>query len=98
MNRRLFDHVFAEISVAAGVRVPRFELWMELHELGWNPEKLTVEQALAYLDGPLRSFLARRGLGTTPRARRRMRRAIERFSPKHPSPSERLEAWAARQP
>lgn len=96
LSRRLFDHLFAEISVAVGVRVPRYRLWMHLHELGWNPESITTDQALAYLDGPLRSFLVDCGLGIAPQARRRMRRAVARFSPLHPTPSERLAAWSAR--
>jgi hypothetical protein len=86
--------MFAEISVAVGVQVPRYTLWMEIHELGWSPDAMTLEQALAYLDGPLKTFLVQNGLGMSPRARRRMRRAVAGFSPNHPTPSERLEAWA----
>ncbi len=93
MNRRLFDHVFAEISVAVGIRVPRYALWLELQDHGWNPEAFTTQQALAFIDAGLLSFLSRRGLGISPRARRRLRKLIVRFDPDHPTPSEYFESW-----
>jgi hypothetical protein len=93
MNRRLFDHLFAEISVAAGIRVPRYALWLELHDLGWNPEAITTKQALAFIDGGLRRFLGERGLAIAPRASRRLRKLVARFDAGHPTPYECFENW-----
>ena len=81
------------ISVAAGIRVPRYALWLELHDLGWNPDAMTTEQALAFVDGAMQSFLGQRGLAVTPRAFRRLRKLIVRFNPDHPTPYEHFERW-----
>jgi hypothetical protein len=93
LNRRLFDHLFAEISVAAGIRLPRYALWLALHDLGSNPDSMTTDQALAFIDGAMPSFLRQRGLAVPPRTSRRLRKRIAKFAPGHPTPSERLESW-----
>jgi hypothetical protein len=90
VRRRRFDHMNAEISVAAGYAVPRYALWLRLHELGWDPETLTRSQALAFCDGPLAAFLADHGVSLARRARQRLRREIRRFEPAVPTPYERL--------
>lgn len=89
----MFDHLFAEISVAAGIRIPRYALWLELHDLGWNPDTMKTEQALAFVDGTMGSFLANRQLAVAPRAMRRLRKLIGRFNPDHPTPAEIFERW-----
>lgn len=93
MNRRLFDHLSAEISVAAGVRVPRYALWLVLHDLGWIPDAITTKQALEFIDSEMPSFLDRSGLVIAPPASRRLRRRVARFNPDHPTPYERFESW-----
>lgn len=92
MGRRRFDHLIVELSVAAGRRLPRYALWLALHEAGWNPERLSRDGALAFCDGPLEPFLARRGLRLTRRAARRLRRAVARFDPRVLRPEERFAA------
>ena len=57
-----------EVSLATGERVPRYALWLKLHERGSNPEELTRNAAMAFCDGPLQTFLADRGLRPPPRA------------------------------
>ncbi len=94
MNRRLFDHLFAEISLAAGTLVPRYALWLELHHLGWNPDAITTEQALAFIDSAMSSFLGEHGLAVAPRASRRLRKLIAQFDPNHQTPYERCENWS----
>jgi hypothetical protein len=94
LNRRLFEHLFAEISVAAGTQVPRYALWLELNDLGWNPDAITKKQALTFLDREMPSFLDECGLEIEPRASRRLRRLIARFNPEHPTPYERFENWS----
>ena len=90
MSRRRFDHLLAEISVAAGSRIPRYALWMRIHESGCDPEDLTPRASLAFCDGPLARFLAEHGLQLSPRAQRRLRRAVRSYDPTVPSPEEVL--------
>lgn len=90
MSRRRFDHLVVEVSLAVGMRIPRYDLWLRFHELGCDPEALTPQMAAAFCDGPLHGFLAEFGLHLDRRARRRLMRAIERYDPTIPSPEERL--------
>ncbi len=91
MRRKLFNHLFVELSVSIGKRVPRYALWLELHDLGWNPEALRVSEALAFCDGPMETFLSERGLKISPRARKRLRKELARFDPTRPHPQEIFE-------
>jgi hypothetical protein len=88
--RRGFDHLAAELSVAAGRLVPRYALWLRLRELGLDPERLTREQALAFCRAGLRGFLRGQQLRLSERALRRVERAVARFDPRRPSPLEGL--------
>jgi len=90
VNRRGFDHLVAEISVAVGVRIPRYALWSHLHESGANPDALTARDSAAYCGAPLEDFLAARGLRLDARAKRRLRRCVARFDPDTPTPEELL--------
>lgn len=92
MGRRRFDHLFAEISVAAGVRVPRYALWLALHEAALDPEALSRDAALTFCDGPLGAFLRAHGLALAPHRARELRRTVARFDPRHPTPYERFAA------
>jgi hypothetical protein len=92
MGRRRFDHLFAEASVAVERLLPRFELWMELHEAGLDPESLSRDDAVGFCRGRLPGFLAERGFGLRPRAAQRLEREIARFDPRHPTPYERFAA------
>ena len=92
MGRRRFDHWVVELSVALGVAIPRFALWMEIHERDIDPEHLTREAAMAFCDGPLESFLHQCGLSLSPRALRRLHRKIEKYDPTIPTPYERFAA------
>jgi hypothetical protein len=78
------------ISVALRVPIPRYALWLHLHELGCNPEGLTREMALAFCDGPLSGFLAERGLRLTRRALRRLCKEVERYDPQWLDADEQL--------
>jgi hypothetical protein len=86
LARRRFDHLATELSVALGVRVPRHALWLASagHLDGAAP-------ASAFCCGPLDEFL--RGAQLPPldaRARRRLRRAVERYDPARRAPEEIL--------
>jgi len=91
VSRKLFNHLFIELSVSIGKRVPRYALWLELHDLGWNPESLQVTEALAFCDGPMEAFLADRGMRISRRARKRLRRDLANFDPSRPLPQEIFE-------
>lgn len=91
MSRKLFNHLFVELSVSIGKRVPRYALWLELHDLGWNPEALRVTEALAFCDGPMEGFLRHRGMRITQRARKRLRRELAKFDPERALPQEIFE-------
>jgi hypothetical protein len=88
--RRRFDHLVIEISLAVGERIPRYPLWLRLHELGWNPERLSRQAALAFCGAPLTRFLADHSLSLPRRARRRLERNLRRYDPAVPTPYERM--------
>jgi len=88
--RRRFDHLVLEISVALEERIPRYPLWLRLHELGWNPERLSHHASISFCGAPLTRFLAEHGLALAPRARRRLERNLRRYDPAIPTPYERM--------
>ena len=91
VSRKLFNHLFVELSVSIGKRVPRYALWLELHDRGWDPEKLQVPDALAFCDGPLEGFLSERGMRISRRAHKRLRKDLAKFDPARPLPQEIFE-------
>lgn len=88
--RRAFDHLHAELSIGVGRVVPRYALWLRLRELGVDPEALDRQQSLAFCRGHARAFLAELGLMLAPRAARRIEKALSRFDPRFPTPSEMI--------
>jgi hypothetical protein len=93
MSRQLFNHLFVELSVCVGTRIPRYALWLRLHDLGCNPEALRLSDALAFCDGPVDTFLADRGFSLTRRAQRRLRKSLAKFDPLRPLPKDLLDNW-----
>lgn len=94
MGRRRFSHLHTELSLAVGQVVPRYALWLDLAERGWNPERLTRAAVIAFSDHHLHRFLAAQRLSLSARAARRLRRALMRFDPLQPTPEERMERLA----
>lgn len=92
MGRRRFDHLFAELSVAAGQCLPRYELWLTLHDSGIDPEKLTRRDLLTLCQGVLPAFLAAQGITLSPRRGRALHRELRRYDPALPTPYERFAA------
>jgi hypothetical protein len=88
--RRGFDFLFAEISVAVGRVVPRFALWLRIHEHGLHPERLSREQARAFCREALPPFLLGHGIPFDGEAALRLERALVRFDPLRPTPEERF--------
>jgi hypothetical protein len=91
VGRRRFDHLVLELSLALGECVPRYALWLRLHEEGFDPEALDRQQTLAFCAAPLECFLDELGVELRPRRLRRLRRAIDRFDPELRTPYERIE-------
>jgi hypothetical protein len=89
-RRARFDHLAAELSLAVGALVPRWPLWMRLHELDQDPEDLSAEAVVAFCGGPARSFLADHGLALSWNARRRLIRSVQRFDPANVTPEQVL--------
>ena len=92
MERRRFDHLFVELSVALGELAPRYALWLRLAELGWTPETLRRDAVIAFCRQDLSGFLADHGLRLAPRKLRRLIRSVARFDPRYPTPEERMNA------
>lgn len=92
MSRRYFEHLYTEISVAAGRRVSRYALWTRIWEAGADPEDLTRDHVLAFVDRELGRFLHEEGVALGRRARRHLERTLLRFDAARPTPEE----WMAR--
>ena len=90
MSRRRFEHLVVELSLAVEKTIPRYRLWLRLHDLGWNPEDLGLEQALIFCDNHVLIFLAESGLKMNSRSVRRLRREVRRFDPNVLTPYERV--------
>ena len=96
MQRRRFDHLIVELSVALGERVPRYSLWLELHEHSCDPEHLSLDDLLAFYDRHLGAFLAQRRWSLSKRHLRRLRRQLVRFDPDQATPDETMERLGTR--
>ena len=95
MSRRRFDHFHAELSLAADVGLPRYPLWLAFHELGLDPEALTVADLVDFLDFRVPSWLRETGVPTpTDRRLARVRRMVERYDPDRRTPEEQIAALA----
>lgn len=90
LTRRAFDHLYAEICVAAGRRLSRYDVWLCVWETGGDPEHLGVEGLQAFLDDGLDGVLQEEGLALSERSRRRLTRSVLTFDPRHPTPEEWL--------
>jgi hypothetical protein len=90
MNRRRFDNLVIELSVAAGELVPRYALWLALQDLGCDPVVLSQDDVRTFVDEHLAAFLEVEELCIRPRETRRLRKRLLRYDPRHPTPEEVL--------
>lgn len=97
MSQRRFNHFYIELCCAQDRRIARYALWLELCDRGLTPEKLDREGLLFFFDTHLDAYLAHGGTPLTPRSRRRLRRALERYNPRFATPDEFMERIAAPQ-
>lgn len=91
MQRRRFENLVLELSLAAGRCIPRYRLWLLLQNQGADPACLGRSGLTAFCDRHLESFLAEQGAHLRPRALRRLRRRLLRFDPRYPTPCETME-------
>jgi hypothetical protein len=91
-QRRGFDLLFTEISVAVGSCIPRYPLWLRLHALGYDPERLDRAAVSAFCGEPLEAFLFEYGVFLPRRELARVRRRVSLFDPNVPTPYERMAA------
>ena len=97
-NRRRFNHLFEEVSVAIGHVAPRYALWLALQEQGLDPEALRRRDVLEFADRHLEAFLAEHEFALRSRHLARLRRCLDRFDPRHPTPYETMERLGASRP
>jgi hypothetical protein len=97
LQRRGFDHLFAELSVAAGRIVPRYALWLRIGEQGFDPALLSRDDVLAFSRDQLPGFLAEHDIALQPRSARRLARRLRGFDPMRPTPEEHLARMIAPQ-
>ncbi len=90
MARSRFDHLAVEVSVAVGTAIPRYLLWLHLHETGADPEALSRDAVIGFCKGPLPHILSDRGFWLSPREKRQRLKRVTRFDPEQPSPADRL--------
>ena len=95
MERRRFDHLVVELSVAVGRVVPRYALWLRLGELDWNPDSLTRDQVLGFIDEHVAAFLDEHALTLPPREAKRLRKLLVRYDPRYPTPYETMQRLGA---
>ena len=80
-----------ELSLIVGRSLARYPLWLRLHESGFNPERISSEEMVAFCGPPLEHYLAEQGLALRLREQRRLERSVGRFDPSLPTPEEHLE-------
>jgi hypothetical protein len=90
VQRKRFDHLILELSLALDRNIPRYPLWIAFKERGANPEFLTRNAILDFCDLHLAEVLAHLGHTLTPRKARRLRRLVARYDPTLPTPYERM--------
>jgi hypothetical protein len=89
-QRRGFDLLFTELSIAVGSCIPRYPLWLRLHALGFDPERLDRAAVTAFCGEPLEAFLFEYGVSLPKRELLRVRRRVSSFDPEVPTPYERM--------
>ncbi len=98
MSRRRFDHFYIELCCALDRRVPRYSLWLELHERGLDPEQLSRTALLTFFDGHLDAFVACQGKAFEARSRRGLRNCLASYDPRVATPCEIMERLAISTP
>jgi hypothetical protein len=59
-NRRVLNKLHEELSVMKGSLWPRYPLWLELNEAGYDPENLTPQDATVWCESKGHLSVARK--------------------------------------
>ena len=86
MGRDRFDNLIEELTAMVGGSIPRYALWLRVHERGLDPENLTRDEAVSLCGGFLQRFLRERGFHLRTGEVRRLRRAVASYDPSLPTP------------
>lgn len=92
MEHRYFEFLYAEICVAVGRRVSRYDLWLLVWETGGDPGDLSRRQVERFIEGGLETLLIEENARLAPRVLRRLCQRLLAFDPRFPTPEE----WLAR--
>ena len=57
MQRRRFEHLYEELSLALGELAPRYSLWLHLGEIGCDPDALEAAAVVRFCRDDLELFL-----------------------------------------
>ena len=90
VERRWFNHLFTELSVASGQIVPRYELWLRIGDLGVDPARLERGDVFSFCDEHLPAFLSEHQLAMSKRSHRKLLQSLRSFDPAQLSPEEHM--------
>jgi len=90
MQRRYFDWIHVEISLALDRRISRYGLWLAIWEQGGDPDRLSCGEARHFVENGLSPLLEAEGARLSRRSRKRLDRRILHFDPRFPTPEEWL--------
>jgi hypothetical protein len=90
VDRRRFDNLFEELSVALGRLAPRYALWLHMGEQGLDPNALSQDEALGFLRDHLPDFLHEHDLWLSDAGARKLEKTVGRFDPQHLTPYEHM--------
>jgi hypothetical protein len=88
MERRRFDRLVVELSVALDRWVPRYALWQHVHDAGLDPERWTGAQAERFCLLELPRWLRRQGFALAEPRLAKLARTIGRMDPALLTPEE----------
>jgi hypothetical protein len=96
VERRRFEHLFVELSVALGELAPRYALWLRVGEFAESAEALDREAAVAFCREGLQPFLAEHDHSLSARQLRRLVRVVSRYDPLQATAEEQMSALFGR--
>ena len=95
MGRKRFDKLHVELSVLAGVNLPRFDLWLDVSEkAGHSPNILSAEMYAGYCLVSASEFLRKRGHSLPNGGLRRLAKMMAEFNPDQDTPEDIIKRLA----
>jgi hypothetical protein len=81
MQRRRFDRLVLELTLALDRPLPRFALWQAVHDAGLDPERWSGAEAERFCRLELPRWLRHRGYGLSDARVAKIARTLARFDP-----------------